>query len=51
MVAPPGRPMAKVTDVGGQLIDKDKSLKRIKKLAYRSSLKTKRRTVKGRGKD
>ncbi|KZP04692.1 hypothetical protein FIBSPDRAFT_904080 [Athelia psychrophila] len=51
MVAPPGRPMMKFSDVGGKFIDKDESLKRIKKLAHRSSLEDKRRAVKGGEKD
>ncbi|KZP28832.1 hypothetical protein FIBSPDRAFT_682129, partial [Athelia psychrophila] len=51
MVAPPGRPMMKFSDVGGKFINKDESLKRIKKLAHRSSLKAKRRAVKGGEKD
>lgn len=43
MVAPPGRPMMKFSDVGGKFINKDESLKRIKKIEHRGTLRLRRR--------
>ena len=43
MVAPPGRPMMKFSDVGGKFINKDESLKRIKKIEHRGALRSRRR--------
>lgn len=43
--------MMKFSNVGGKFIDRDESLKLIKKLLHRSSLKARRRVVKGGEKD